>query len=213
MPPTTRRRRNGSRARPLRPLLRLANFDPEEPLQIVHLRQSGIQKKLGEGLKTISSSGCMLVSLVMASNALQGARTSVELANDLLVEADAFIGSSLVVSAAARRLGMSSNRAKLKIPELFAALQRGDMLVVLGIDYKHGRSSGFSEADHFVLAHSLVTDSKGKMSVLAADPATGTDVFLERIDYGGGDVRLIGKPSPRVTWRATEAIYLMAIAE
>jgi hypothetical protein len=54
--------------------------------------------------------------------------------------------------------------------------------VILGIDYKAGRSSGFSDADHFVVL--IGEDAYGHL--LVADPTPGRVITIdpERPRYG-----------------------------
>lgn len=178
-------------------------------MKFTNLTQSGHQEFLGNSTTTIGRAGCMLTCFTMAANALTPtSRTVVEM-NEALKKAGAFSGGSIVRDLAAHHLGMAMRfvgTVDLKSSEVFAALARGE-LVMLGVDYKPGHSSGRSNADHFILAHGTAETADKKPVVIAADPGTGHDVHLRLIDGW-----LVAEPSPRVKWRAVEATYFTKAA-
>lgn len=180
-------------------------------MQVVNLRQSGNQDVLGFGSASIAKAGCMLVCFTMASNALNGTRFSPSLLNTRLKAANAFASSSLITEKVAKNLGLVIKRTHPQPLEVFDALNDGQ-LVMLGVDYKSGHSSGFSEADHFVLAHSIVQDSDGHEVIIAADPATGHDVYfsVEQFIERKQPVELLAcRPTPgNLVWKVREALYL-----
>ena len=137
---------------------------------------------LGFGKRTVGQAGCLLSCLTMAARALTPNKSLTVLgAHGLIVDADGFIGSSLKVPGACRALGMRfEERSAPRLDALTTDLAEGRP-VILGIDYKPGASSGFSDADHFVLA--LEFDA-GR--ILFIDPATGT---LDRLDLGSSTYR------------------------
>lgn len=162
---------------------------------------------LGFGERTISQAGCLMVALIAAGNALNDNYYTVVRGNEVLKEANAFIGSALLVPVAARRLGMEQHRRKPEVDKIFEALESDKQLVIMGVDYKKGKSSGFSDADHFVLAYAtgLTAGKKPVRTIVAMDPGTGTDVHFE--EEGG---KLVCRPSTRTLWKVTEVIYLSA---
>lgn len=142
---------------------------------------------LGDGKRTIAQAGCLLTCLTQCARALGTWRLGVLEANAAARDVGAFVGSSLLVEHAAKHVfGLWIERTVLDVAVLTAHLDAGG-LVIVGIDYRQGQSSGFSEADHFVVAvelheHSLVT----------VDPATGGLVVLEldALVYRGQQARL-----------------------
>jgi hypothetical protein len=142
-------------------------------------------RQLGHGPRTFALAGCLLACWTMAARAITGNRglTILE-AHHRIMAAGGFAGSGLRRHVASRVLGLRMvdpdgsepfDRAQL-VEELRHAYP-----VILGLDYKPGRSSGFSDADHFVLAVSHESGSVGYV-----DPATGTTRHL-----------LLGGPSYR----------------
>lgn len=142
---------------------------------------------LGNGSRTIAQAGCLLTCLTQCARALGTWRLGVLEANAAARDVGAFVGSSLLVERAAKEvLGLTLVRSEFEVRGLMQHLDAGG-LVIVGIDYRQGQSSGFSEADHFVVAvelheHSLVT----------VDPATGGLVVLEldALVYRGQQARL-----------------------
>lgn len=120
--------------------------------------------------RTIAQAGCMLCSLTMAARALTGRPSLSPLdAQGLIDQQDGFAGPGLIMERAARALGLvEGERGPFDLDEV-----RGDLAlgrpVMLGIDYLPGHSSGFSSADHFVLAVDVTEDG----TLWIADPATG----------------------------------------
>lgn len=129
---------------------------------------------LGDGKRTVGQAGCLLSCLVMAARALTPNRkVTVIGAHGLIEDAGGFIGSSLKIPVACKALGMKLvERSSPRMDALISDLVDGRP-VILGIDHKPGASSGFSDADHFVLA---VEIEMGRVHFI--DPATGAlDVF------------------------------------
>ena len=125
--------------------------------------------RLGDGKRTVAQAGCLLSCLVMCARAVTPQKTlTVMGAQAMIDDAAGFLGSSLRLSVAAKALGMVlEERAKLSIDAVRKSLDEG-CPVILGVDYKPGASSGFSDADHFILA---VEADAG--TVRFVDPATG----------------------------------------
>jgi hypothetical protein len=134
--------------------------------------------KLGSGRRTIAQAGCLLSCLVMAARALTpNKKLTVLGAHGLIVDSSGFVGSSLKVPVAAKALGMRfEERAELRDDAIMTDLAEGRPVIV-GVDYKPGASSGFSDCDHFALA---IEYDAGALHVV--DPATGT---LERLALKG----------------------------
>jgi len=143
----------------------------------------GIQ--LGNGSKTISQSGCLLCCLTMAREifsrreAREGVEVNVDTVkvNEFLRANDCFAGSGLLVREACNLLAMRYNGRSAR--ESFDGICKavaGGALVILGIDYKKGKSSGLSDADHFILAHSFIN---GKL--ICADATYGKDTEIESL--------------------------------
>jgi Peptidase_C39 like family len=127
--------------------------------------------QLGDGDRTIPQAGCLLSCLVMAHNATSDAEIDVLLTNSRLRAKGAFAGSGLILSKAAELCGFNScDRQNADWDKLLAHLKK-DKPAIVGINYKPGASSGFSSADHFVLAIGL--EAEGQI-VLCANPAGGT---------------------------------------
>lgn len=124
---------------------------------------------LGDGKRTIGQAGCLLSCLVMAARALTPNRKLTVLgAQGLIDDASGFIGSALKVPVACKALGMRMDeRASLRLDALEMDLAEGRPVIV-GVDYKPGASSGFSDSDHFVLA---IEVDAGRLHFI--DPATG----------------------------------------
>ena len=127
------------------------------------------QTKLGRGTSTIAQAGCLLSSLTMAARALTHRLDLGILDAQLLIDAhDGFAGSGLIVDRAARALGLDEvERGSFDLDEVRADLAQGRPVIV-GIDFVPGHSSGFSSADHFVLAVAIDDDV-----LYIADPAYG----------------------------------------
>ncbi len=181
-------------------------------MHVTNLRQSGNQDVLGYGPRSISKAGCMLTCFAMAVNTLNDTRYTPTTLNITLMQANAFVGSGLVVDKVAKRLGLKVNRTQPVIDDIFKALDGDDALVMLGVDYKSGASSGFSDADHFVLAYRTDKDAFGRRTIVAADPATGHDVFFleeDRREAKKEVRRLVCRPAPgKLQWVVAEALYL-----
>lgn len=137
---------------------------------------------LGFGRKTIHQAGCLLCAMLQAARALNPARcpATPAAANDALKAAGAFQGSALGdPRAAALVFGLRLDGIKpFNADELAVRLASGKP-VILGIDYKPGRSSGQSDTDHFVTAVGLARDAAGAATVVfVADPAQGAVINL-----------------------------------
>lgn len=130
---------------------------------------------LGEGRRTIGQAGCLLSCLVMAARALTPNRSLTVLgAHDLIEDADGFVSSALRLPAACKALGMILESRETYGERPFLTDIANHRPVILGIDYKPGHSSGFSDADHFVIC----IDADPLMAQVI-DPATGTLVTLD----------------------------------
>lgn len=145
--------------------------------------------QLGEGPKTIGQAGCMLACMTMAARHI---RSNPDLgildAHLLIDQVDGFSGSGLILEKAARALGMHvDDRARFDQLAVATSLA-SEKPVIIGVDYKGGHSSGFSGADHFVLAMTCSTMAMG-----FADPATGfISVFdMQKPAYAGRKARLV----------------------
>lgn len=137
---------------------------------------------LGGGPKTVSKAGCLLCCLVMAARECVPAfgNFTVKSAIERLRLVEAFgrdltgrQTSAMIVPAAAAALGM---RLVHRAPSLTEVEKHLDEMkpVIIGIDYKQGRSSGFSNADHFVLGVRMRDEI-----LTVADPATGRILLLD----------------------------------
>lgn len=142
--------------------------------------------KLGDGKRTIGQAGCLLSCLVMSARALTpNKKITVLGAQGLIDDVSGFVGSALRVPAACKALGMQMvERATPRIDDIARDLDEGRP-VILGVDYKPGASSGFSDSDHFVLATEL---EAARLHYI--DPATGT---LEAFDLD--DIAYRKKPA------------------
>ncbi len=131
--------------------------------------------KLGDGKRTVGQAGCLLVSLTLAARALTPNRKLTVLgAHALIDDAHGFIGSSLKVPVACKALGIRLiERASPRIDAMEMDIAEGKP-VIIGVDYKAGASSGFSDVDHWVLAIEI---DAGRLHVV--DPATGTLEILD----------------------------------
>lgn len=143
-------------------------------LNPVPLTQSGIDETLGVGNRTIAQAGCMLTCLTMACNELQGSKFSVQQMNRMLIQANCFAHSGLLFEKALARLGLRQVNRKTASPIDVQMEVEANRAVLLGIDYRPGRSSGFSIADHFILACKFTNGGFD-----CVDPATGRWVRLD----------------------------------
>lgn len=166
-------------------------------LNPVLLTQSGIKEALGNGDRTISQAGCMLTCLTMAVNELQGTKFGVSQMNKMLKSANCFAGSGLLFEKALARLGLRQVARKTASPGDVRMELEANRAVLLGVDYKSGQSSGFSTADHFVLACRFDKDGFD-----AADPGTGHFVRLDN------DLcrRYTNHLKQAILWRSVEMI-------
>jgi hypothetical protein len=60
------------------------------------------------------------------------------------------------------------------------ALRSGNRLVVAGVDYKPGKSSSVSEADHFLLITGPKDRAADGNTLTAVDPAGGREIVFHR---------------------------------
>lgn len=135
---------------------------------------------LGHGPKTAQKSGCFVASWTMAARPLLNHKglTFFE-AHDKFLKADAFAGSGLRRNRAARALGLElmdpdgSEPWDLAIVRAELTMRRP---VIVGVDYREGRSSGFSNADHFCVVQGFddgllrIVDPNGGRQFNIKDP-------------------------------------------
>lgn len=141
---------------------------------------------LGQGPRTFAEAGCFFCCWVMTARVLTGHRglTAIE-AHDKVRRAGGFVGSGLKRATAARALGMrlaDADGSEPFSPTLAESEFREGRPVIAGVDFRVGRSSGFSDADHFIL---LVGDVGS--SLRAVDPARGQTIDIRdpsRFVYG-----------------------------
>lgn len=146
---------------------------------------------LGRGKRNHAQAGCLLSCLQMASVALANgtAPKSILEAGRRILEADGFMGSSLVMDRACPVLGIKCSY----VGHYDSGIARGTVWhgkpVILGLDYKPGSSSGVSDADHFVLAIGTAGDDW-----TVVDPASGCKIAIPRTGvfaYRGGDAEIV----------------------
>jgi hypothetical protein len=108
-------------------------------------------------------------------------------ANKRVLDAGGFSGSNLDVDKAARALGLRLQSRTVAGPttpasavEAHAALQTNQKLVIAGVDYKPGRSSSVSDADHFLLIKGPADPSAGHDAMTAVDPAGGREITFHK---------------------------------
>lgn len=185
--------RDPSAARTEQPRNAPSGAGPGAPKPINQLDHPNAQ--LGNGKYTIAQSGCFLSSITMASNKLHpGQNLGVLDANTKVKAGNGFSGSGLEMARAAPALGMdmTSRRALGGINDA-TVLNRLDQHLaagkpaVAGVDFRPGRSSGHSDADHFITIY-----GKRGNDYLAMDPAGGRPVTITkgadgRLSYRGAD--------------------------
>ncbi len=162
--------------------------------------------RLGTGRFTISESGCFLTSLAMASAWLHD-RSDLDpvRANDLVKARGGFRGSALDLPSAAPALGLrvvSRDVTRTPSTELLGRLRtalESGRPVIAAIDLGPGRTSGESDADHFILIHQQL----GPEHWRALDPAGGVQLELA-LDPATGALRYRGAPERALT----ELIFL-----
>lgn len=135
-------------------------------------------EQLGSGARTIGAAGCLLSCLTMVARSLTGHRGLTVLeAHERIKRAGGFVGSGLKRGTAARALGLrlvdADGSERFDIDGVRAELAQGRP-VIAGIDYRPGRSSGLSDADHFV----VIIDEDDDGSLIFADPAQGAFVAV-----------------------------------
>jgi hypothetical protein len=130
---------------------------------------------LGRGPTTIAQGGCLLCCLVMAARHVTGdPDLDVIEASRLIAEDGGFDGTKLRRRVACKALGLDvlAWEGGYVHADVVEAIQDGDPPII-GIDYKRGRSSAKSDADHFVLG--LFADAD---NIYVADPAVGEVVAI-----------------------------------
>ena len=153
--------------------------------------------QLGTGKSTIGRAGCFLGTLTEARNefarrAGQPNTIGIIDANERVKAGGGFSGSNLLVSKATSSLDMSLRWREPANHRTLADAQqelRAGNLVFAGVDYKDGRSSSVSQADHFL----LLTEA-GDGTFKAKDPAGGRELTFIRDpktgDYTCGKYRI-----------------------
>lgn len=151
---------------------------------VTPMSQLDYNDQLGKGGSSIRSAGCFLTALAMASGKITGdSSLNPRVANDRIRNAGGFSGSNLIVDRAADALGMKvtgrhavtgANVEKMTT-ELDRNLDAGRP-VVAGVDYKSGKSSSVSQADHFL----TITGRNADGSYAAIDPAGGKSITFSR---------------------------------
>ena len=151
---------------------------------VVPMSQLDYNDQLGGGGRTIRQSGCFMTSLTMAATKITGDKSlNPRVANQRIRDAGGYSGSNLVVGRASNALGMKVTGRKGMTPGNAAAMGKklDDNLdagkpVVAGVDYKAGKSSAVSNADHFI----TITQRNADGSYTAVDPAGGKEIKLTR---------------------------------
>lgn len=132
---------------------------------------------LGHGPRKHSQAGCFHACWVMAMRALTGNRSLTVLeVHARILAADGFSGSGLRRQRAAKALGLEladPDGSEPFDPDVARAELDAGRPVIVGVDYRPGRSSGFSDSDHFML---LV--GHGKDGFTAVDPASGRKITI-----------------------------------
>lgn len=132
------------------------------------------QTILGNGPKTIGGSGCLFTATYMIGKVIGSVPATLLEAHALCRAKKAFIGSALKVPQAAVLFGMVEDDRTEFDRETLSTKLKEDLPVILGFDYKDGRSSGFSDADHFVVATGME-----KNMVTCADPGSGRMIVID----------------------------------
>lgn len=132
---------------------------------------------LGKGPRTIAQSGCMLSCFAMVARALTSNRgLSVLEAQARILARNGFVGSGLKRNVAANALGImlvdADGHERFDMHVIAEEIAAGRPVIV-GVDYKDGRSSGMSDADHF-----LVVVDADEVLLRCADPSSGALVVM-----------------------------------
>jgi hypothetical protein len=151
---------------------------------IAHLR---LGNNPDEQSRTLKRSGCLLLCLVDGYRVATKKPLGVEDALALLRARKCFLGNGLLWERAAGVLGLETVQDEFCMADVRAAIDRG-WPVVVGLDYKDGRSSGVSDADHFV----LVIGYDGDDVLILADPDGGRTLRMEARQAGGKPPRGVG---------------------
>jgi hypothetical protein len=148
-------------------------------------------QRLGLGGDSMQKAGCLLSTLAMAANRMSGSSYDLVSANQQVQSAGGYKGSSMLLDRAAASLGVTVRSRALatrnSMGSVEAAVERGE-LGFAGVDYKDGKSSAISEADHF-----LLIVGKGENTLQAIDPAGGREItFTQGLDghYYAGKYRI-----------------------
>ena len=137
------------------------------------------------GSSSIARSGCLLSSMTMAANRLNGRSNTVVQARDTMQSRGAISGNGAMnVQAGAQALGLrqlSRRRANdSSMADATAELQRGDRALVVGVNYKANtrgeQSAVASGVDHYIMIHRANPDG----SLSGVDPAGGVDLTFRR---------------------------------
>ena len=141
---------------------------------------------LGNSSTTIGRAGCLLTTLVMASNTLLGDDLTPDAGNVLVTDAGGFSGANLILEKAAAAFGLrapdkdrirkgSVVQMRAKIDD---ALRRGGFAIVhVDKDDNDVTKTG----DHFVLIHSKSANGV----YAAADSAPGKDTMIDAATLTG----------------------------
>jgi hypothetical protein len=146
------------------------------------------------GRSPVREKGCLFLCLVMGFRAVKHQATDVEYVLGLLQQHQCFAGNGLLWEKACRLLDVDTD---IDLARLHHDIESG-WPVVVGVDYKKGRkSSGHSDADHFVLCVGVDEDV-----LIVVDPSGGR---LERIAVEG---TTYNKGYERVPARLTELRFI-----
>lgn len=180
-PGETTYRRNNPNIGPNEPLPPASAEETRDPNRINQLAYRGVQ--LGNGSSTLSGAGCILASTTMAANRLNGSTTTLPQANTMVRNAGQFNDSNMNFGGAATTLGATVVTRRVasddSMSDAIARMQnrRPPAQLVVGVDYKAGRQSGISSADHWVNAHSVSADGR---QIFATDPVGGREITFNR---------------------------------
>jgi hypothetical protein len=175
----------GSVDEALRRAWRPVEGTPQGDTGVIPLSQADSNAILGDGPKTIRQAGCLLTSMTMVSNALTGARHSVDDANRLVSRAGGFSGNNMKMGPASSALGLKVMGGGVFTGDtraLDASLAAGRPVVV-GVDHKPGASSVDGRTDHFL----VVTGRSDDGGYTAIDSGNGKPLTFR--DDGSGHLR------------------------
>ena len=173
--------------------------------------QGRYRTQLGFGRSTIARTGCALTALAATASRMHGRKIDPVRANELCKRGGAFRrgSSNLHMVRGARALGLVQDGrhvlGKSSRSQLAAIKKKFDRSLdqgrpgIAAVDYTRGRSSDFSEADHFITICGRSADGK---TYYAVDPAGGRRIALKL----GADGWLRGKGACG-RYRVTELIF------